>query len=144
MKIHITRGIYGFVKNGNVVEKTKDDPPFEVDDEEGRRLISLNVAESVNIVDKTADPVMETGMAKTRDDGDVSDLFSIEAMENRRKEELCRLAEEFGIKKNGSKTELAERIHKYVQTHVDEVLDNADDELFDTDEVPELTAEDPE
>lgn len=140
MRIRITRGIYGFVKNGNIVEKTKDDPAFEVDDEEGRRLIDLNVAEAVNVAGKTMGSMTESVMTEIEDDGDVSDPFSIEALENRSKEDLCRLAETFGIKKNGSKTELAERIFRYVQSQEDDNPIEADE----TDDAPELTAEDPE
>lgn len=144
MRIRITRGIYGFMKNGNVVEKTKDDPDFEVDDEEGRRLIDLNVAEAVNVAEKTVGSMTETVMTEIEDDGDVSDPFSIEVLENRSKEDLCRLAETFGIKKNGSKTELAERIFQYVQSQEDDNSIEADDVPFETDDDPELTAEDPE
>lgn len=144
MRIRITRGIYGFVKNGNIVEKTKDDPAFEVDDEEGRRLIDLNVAEAVNVAGKTVGSMTESVMTEIEDDGDVSAPFSIEALENRSKEDLCRLAETFGIKKNGSKTELAERIFRYVQSQEDKNPIEADDVPFETDDAPELTAEDPE
>lgn len=144
MKVRIIRGIYGFVKNGNVVEKTKDDPPFEVEEEEGRRLIALNVAEAVNVAGKTEDSMADPVMTETENAEDALDIFSIEALENRSKEELLRLAEKFGIKKNGSKTELAERICQYTHSHGDDAPIDADDAPFDTDDVPELTAEDPE
>lgn len=32
MKIRITRGTYGYRENGDVIEKTKDNGPFEVND----------------------------------------------------------------------------------------------------------------
>ena len=144
MRIRITRGTYGFRKNGNVVEKTKDDPAFEVDDEEGRRLIDLNVAEAVNAEGKTVAPMTDSVMTETEDDGSVSDPFSIEALENRSKEDLCRLAETFGIKKTASKTELAERIFQYVQSQEDDNPIEEDDVPFETNDIPELTAEDPE
>lgn len=144
MKIRITRGIYGFVKDGNVVEKTKDDPPFEVEDEEGRRLIAINVAEGANIAGKTVDSMTGSVMGETGDDGGVSDPFSIEALENRSKEELGRLAESLGIKKNGSKTELVERISRHVKSHGDDAPADTDDVSPEEDDVPELTAEEPE
>lgn len=144
MRIRITRGTYGFRKNGNVVEKTKDDPAFEVDDEEGRRLIDLNVAEAVNAEGKTVVSMTDPVMKETEDGGDVSDPFSMEALGNRSKEDLCRLAETFGIKKNGSKTELAERIFQYVQSQEDDNPIEEDDVPFETNDIPELTAEDPE
>lgn len=144
MRIRITRGTYGFRKNGNVVEKTKDDPAFEVDDEEGRRLIDLNVAEIVNIAGEIEDPMGDPGMTETENSEDTLDPFSIEALGHKSKEELIRLAEEFGIKKNGSKTELAERICQYGHLHGDDDLIDADDAPFETEDVPKLTAEDPE
>lgn len=144
MRIRITRGIYGFVKNGNVVEKTKDDPVFEVDDEEGKRLLDLNVAEAVSVAGKTVDSMTGPVMLEAEDGAGVSDPFSIEVLVNRSKEDLCRLAETLGVKKNGSKEELAERICQHVQLHGDDVPIEADDVLFETNDVPELTAEDPE
>lgn len=143
MRIRITRGIYGFMKNGNVVEKTKDDPPFEVDDDEGRRLVALSVAEAVSAAGEKADSTTDHVMTETEDDGSVSGSFSVEELGNMSKEELCRLAETLGVKKNGSKTELAERIFQYVQTRGDDDPIEADDVPFEMDEVPELTAEDP-
>ncbi len=136
MKIRITRGIYGFRENGNVVEKTSGDPPFEVSDKEGNRLISLHVAKVVDAMDKTA----ETSADKeTEADGDTSsetEPVSKEDMLNHMsKDDLCRLAEEFGIKKSGSKTELVERL---MQCPV------WDEQTMDEDEIPELEAEDPE
>lgn len=137
MKIRITRGIYGYREDGNVIEKTRGDLPFEVNDEEGERLISLNVAESVDITGKAEDSMTESMMPETENGSDVSDPFSIEELEHMSKEELCRLAERYEIKKNGSKTELAERIYQFIHVHGEAVPQ-------DEDEVPELTAEDPE
>lgn len=137
MKIRITRGIYGFRENGNVVEKTKNDPPFEVNDGEGKRLLSLNVAESVSSVEKTT----VSGAEKETDtDGNTSDLsesISREDLEKMSKADLYRLAEKFGIRKNVSKTEMVEQLVQQFALHEDE-------ELMDESEMPELKAEDPE
>ena len=48
MRVRITRGIYGFMESGHLVEKTNRSAPFEVDEDEGKRLIMLNVAKQVS------------------------------------------------------------------------------------------------
>lgn len=47
MKIRIIRGIYGQRENGRIIEKSKEHGPFEVSSEEGKRLVSLGVAEEI-------------------------------------------------------------------------------------------------
>lgn len=47
MKIKITSGIYGLNENGRIKPKTSCDEPFEVDDIEAERLLSLGVAKKV-------------------------------------------------------------------------------------------------
>lgn len=136
MNIRITRGMYGFVNNGNVIEKTKSDPPFEVDDEEGKRLIALKVAKFVDVSEKTDGTV---GSPEEDDaEGDFGHI-SKEDLENMSKEDLCRLAEKFGIKKNGSKTDLVERLRQCSVLYEDE-----DEEPMGEGEMPVLKPEDPE
>lgn len=137
MKIHITRGIYGYRKNGNVVEKTKNDPPFEVDDEEGNRLISLLVAEYADNAGKASESVMSMKKAEKDNPCGESGDMSKEDLENLSKEELYRLAEEYGVKKNGSKADLVERL-------IEAFLIAEKGEHIEDDEMPELTAEEPE
>lgn len=141
MKIRITRGIYGFRENGNVVEKTKNDPPFEVNDEEGERLLSLNVAESVSSVEKTtasgAEKETDTDGNASENTSDLSESISREDLEKMSKVDLYRLAEKYGIRKNVGKTEMVEQLVRKLALYEDE-------ELMDESEMPELKAEDPE
>lgn len=134
MKICITRGIYGFRENGCVVEKTSHSAPFEIDEEEGRRLIELNVAK------KAAEggiPDEEKAEDADEDAPVATGNISRESLKGMKKEELYRLAEELGIRKSGSKEELAERLSQCPVWKEDE------EPLEDTEEV-ELTAEEPE
>lgn len=135
MKICITRGIYGFREDGCVVEKTGSSAPFEVDEEEGLRLIELNVAKKVaedGFSDKeksVEDAAGDTPLITVR--------ISRESLKGMKKEELYRLAEELGIRKSGSKEELAERLSQCPVWEEDEETPE------DAEEV-ELTAEEPE
>lgn len=136
MKICITRGIYGFRQNGSLVEKTSSSAPFEVDDEEGKRLIAFNVARRVS------DEIVKAEISKAEHDTadglhEKEGRFSVEDLDNMGKEELCRLAEALGLKKTGSKAELIERL-KQCPVWVE------DTEELDEDEMPELNAEYPE
>lgn len=136
MKIRITRGIYGYQEKGNIVEKTKADPAFDVDEDEGKRLISLKVAEAVSSEHENAvlvDEEKDTVSGETSKEGHISR----ETLESMKKEELGRLAEELGIKKSGSREDIMERIMQ-CPVYVD------DEEALDDAEMPELTAEDPE
>lgn len=137
MQIRITRGIYGFRENGNVVEKTKSDPPFEVEAKEGKRLVSLRVAECVEMPPEQGEIVTES--ENNADEGSVSRAGCIarSELEDMSREELVALAEKFGVKKNGSKADLVERLSQ-CPVSVEE------DELLDETEVPELSAEEPD
>ncbi len=136
MKICITRGIYGFRQNGSLVEKTSSSAPFEINDEEGKRLIALNVAKRVS------DEIGEAETFKT-EPGTTDDLhgkvgnISMEDLDAMGKEELCKLAEALGVKKTGSKAELIERL-KQCPVWAE------DTEEMDEDEIPDLNAEYPE
>ncbi len=79
MKIRITRGIYGFKQNGNVLEKTASSTPFEVSDEEGKRLVALDVAEKVDDIDVEKDDSQEEGEESDAEDDaedDVDDVLN--------------------------------------------------------------------
>lgn len=139
MKIRITRGIYGFRQNGNVVEKTSSSAPFEVDENEGKRLISLNVAEKADCLVTTGD-VMQDQEAEPEEEPDLlAQMGSIskDSLEEMDKKDLCIFAEALGIKKTGSKPELVDRL-KQCHVWAEDAEDSAGEEM------PELTAEEPE
>lgn len=139
MKIRIIRGIYGFREKGNVVEKTSSSAPFEVDDDEGNRLISLNVAEEVNNSAAMGD-VMQDQKEEPEEETDVLAKIgstSKESLEEMDKKDLCAFAEALGIKKTGSKAELIERLQQ-CPVWAEDTGDPAGEEM------PDLTAEDPE
>lgn len=137
MQIRITRGIYGFRENGNVVEKTRNDPPFEVDAKEGKRLVSLRVAECVEMLPEQGEIVTESENNADEGSGSRVGYIARSELEDMSREELVALAEKFGVKKNGGKAELVERLS---QCHVSV----EEDELLDETEVPELSAEEPD
>lgn len=136
MKIRITRGTYGYRENGNVIEKTKDNGPFEVNDEEGKRLIALRVAKLVNDATKEQEDNKAEESEESQDKSREGHL-SKEQLESMNKDDLSRLAEELGIQKTGSKKELVERLSRCTVGYEDE-------ELLDEDEMPTLSAEDPD
>ncbi len=137
MKIRITRGIYGFRENGNVVEKTRSDPPFEVDAEEGKRLVSLRVAECVGMPPEWSEIVTESENDADERAGSRSGYIARSELEDMRKKDLIALAEKFDMKKNGSKADLVERLSQCSES-IEE------DTPMDEAEVPELNAEDPD
>lgn len=137
MKICITRGIYGFRKNGNVIEKTKNDPPFEVDEEEGKRLVSLKVAKCVEALSETTEDAVEKENVQDEGQNGSTGYISRSSLEELSKEDLIALAEEFGIKKYGNKADLVERLMQCPVAIEDEGL-------LDEEEMPELNAEEPD
>ena len=134
MKICITRGIYGLRENGCLVEKTSSSAPFEVDEEVGGRLIALNVARKIS-----EDEIPDKGEASdaTEDTPGIPGHISRDSLKNMKKEELYKLAEELGVRKSGSKEELAERLSQCPVWAEDEAA------MEDVEDV-ELTAEEPE
>ncbi len=135
MKIRITRGIYGFRENGKVVEKTKSDRPFEVDDKEGARLIALKVAESAD--DDKSIEIDRSEKDEGRPDTAGEGYLTREELVSMSKEDLSRLAEELGVKKTGSKKELVEQLLQCSIGYEEE-------EPLEEDEVPDLNAEEPD
>ena len=103
MKIKIIRGMYGNRENGRIVEKNPESQPFGVEEKEGRRLIGLGIAVSVeNQEREEMEPEEETE--------EMAGYLTREQLENMKVEELRILAESLGLKKNGSRGELIERI----------------------------------
>lgn len=141
MKIRITRGIYGFRQDGNVVEKTSSSDPFDVDEEEGNRLISLNVAEKVNPTGMLKELTTNEELPPYPDEE--TDIFSQmgsiskKSLKGMRKEDLLEFAEALGIENTRNKEELVERL-KQCPVWAE------DAEVQDGEEEPDLFAEDPE
>ena len=124
MKIRIIRGMYGNRENGRIVEKNPDPPPFEVAEKEGQRLIGLGIAASAEA--RKAEEIEEPEEAEV-----MTGYLTREQLENMKLEELRILAESLGLKKNGSRTELIERI-------MEESVE------IEEEEAPELSPADPE
>lgn len=138
MRISITRGIYGFMESGHLVEKTSRSAPFEVDEEEGKRLIALHVARQASpdgFVDGTSASV-ENGETESEEAESPKDSEVQDELEDMSLEELRLMAKEIGVKKSGSREELIGRLRQCQASEEEEVLDEAD--------MPELTAEEPE
>lgn len=121
MKIRIIRGIYGQRENGRIIEKSKEHGPFEVSSEEGKRLVSLGVAEEIagegpedGGKDKSDSSMMplsgNDNMNEEECREDDPEYIPVERLEEMKAEELRNLAGEMGLKKNGSREELIDRI----------------------------------
>lgn len=137
MRIRITRGIYGFMENGHLVEKTSHSAPFEVDEDEGKRLIMLHVAKRVSLdgcVGESPFPV-EDGEERGKEAGNPEESGSRNELEDMTLEELRAMAKEMGVKKSGTREELVERLRQ---------CQALDEEALDESDMPELTAEEPE
>ena len=124
MKIRIIRGMYGNRENGRIVEKNPDSSPFEVAEKEGQRLIALGIAAAVE--ERKAEEIEEPEEAEA-----MTGYLTREQLEDMKLEELRILAESLGLKKNGSRTELIERI-------MEESVE------IEEEEAPELSPADPE
>lgn len=141
MKIKIICGTYGHRPDPNesrVVRKDSSSAPFEVADDEARRLVFLGVAE---ICDKAA-----SGDA-------VPDYVSLggisaEQIMNMEYNQMKKLAKGCGIDAKGTKDELRERLLDALDSgsageDYDEISDDADQDSAgaDGEEPPELTAQ---
>lgn len=124
MKIRIIRGMYGNRENGRIVEKNPESPPFEVTEKEGQRLISQEIAVSAEEQDSEKTEPEEEAEVMTG-------YLTRDQLESMKTEELKILAESLGLKKNGSRAELIERI-------MEESVE------IEEEEVPDLSPADPE
>ena len=124
MKIRIIRGMYGNRENGRIVEKNPESPPFEVTEKEGQRLISQEIAVSAEEQDSEKTEPEEEAEVMTG-------YLTRDQLESMKMEELKILAESLGLKKNGSRAELIERIM-------------AESVEIEEEEVPDLSPADPE
>ena len=98
--IRIISGNYGLHVSGRVVRKSKESEPFEVEDREAERLVSLGVAEIVSVKEE---PEEEAEIPEEEPDED---------MASKSMKELREIAKEKGVKmKVGmSKDELVEAL----------------------------------
>lgn len=98
--IRIISGSYGLHVSGRVVRKSKESEPFEVEDREAERLVSLGVAEIVSVKEESEE---ETDILEEEPDED---------MASKSMKELREIAKEKGVKmKVGmSKDELVEAL----------------------------------
>jgi len=139
MRICITRGIYGFRQDGGMVEKTNRSAPFEVEDEEGRRLILLGVAREVHCGGKE-NRIPDTPLAGEGGPDSQAEDTPPDGLENMSFSELRKAAKELGIKGSGSREELIERLRQCPEWKEDE----DGEEALEAEDMPELTAEEPE
>lgn len=123
MKIRIIRGIYGQRENGRIIEKSKEHGPFEVSSKEGKRLVSIGVAEEI-----TGEIPEDGWESRSTNDGtdaeeyreDDPEYIPVERLEEMKAEELRNLAGEMGLKRNGSREELIDRIMLAQELHIEE------------------------
>lgn len=144
MRIKIISGIYGLNEGGRVKPKTSYDEPFEVDDAEAERLISLGAAKKVaSSVENPANDEDVSSKAENEADeseanGEVAELETPEEVEDSRPsysdksdiQELRDIAKAYGVSfsPNMGKAKLLKKL----------------DEFFDEqNSVPDLSAGDP-
>lgn len=144
MLIKIISGIYGHNVNGSVKPKRASDEPFEVEDTEAARLISLGVAKAVKPVDtaeeesaddigeksadveeQEADEAEDTEDNSESADGESRPIYS----EETDIQELREIAKTYGVSfsPNIGKSKLIQKL----------------DEFFDDSDSPDLSAGDP-
>ncbi len=133
MRIRVIRGIYGHSEKGRLTEKNAGSGSFEVSEEEGKRLISLGVAVKVST---EGDDSTEGKIAHAEKTVHTEGYFTREYLEEQKLEELRSLAGENGLKKNGSREDLIERLLEL------QALD--EEEAQDEEELPELSPAEPE
>lgn len=117
--VKITHGYYG-AKEGNIIKvKGKNDKPFPLQDEEADRIVSLGIAEYVNIQTDSVDDI-----------SDAADILEYD--DNTSMPALKAIAKREGIKVSIGMTKAE------LKTLLDEhFADEADD-------MPDLTAEEPQ
>lgn len=155
-KIKITRGGCGIKytdANGNAryALKTPEDKPFECDDAQADRLVRLRVAEYVDDlgwkqeaeepVPQQEDPDEEQDET-TQEPEKVYGHLSAEDLETWDYNDLRKLAAEIGVEPKGKKK--SDYIEAIVAVEVELGPEVDPEELEDPDELPELSAADPE
>ena len=102
MLIKIISGIYGHNVNGSVKPKRASDEPFEVEDTEAARLISLGVAKAVDPVD------VEAVQSSDNTSGEADDVEEQEADEEETDEESSESADEESRPNYSEETDIQE------------------------------------
>jgi hypothetical protein len=118
MLIKMLQGTFGALENGAVVAKTSQSAPFEVDDVRGRQLVEAGYAREVgkDVQVSQALPVQgPKGEERETDSGEnVSEKGEPGNAEKALSEysftELRNMAKEMGLKADGKKEQLEERI----------------------------------
>ena len=94
--VKVISGIYGLHISGRLTPKTKEDEPFEVDDREAERLVSLGVAEIVKAADEAP--------ALTEEDPETPEEEPDEDIGSKSMKELREIAKEKGVKMKAGMT----------------------------------------
>lgn len=103
MKIRMICGTYGYRgRNGIMEVKNKKSTPFEVEEEEGKRLIQMEYAVEVSSGAVEQDEEEET---EHEESGGL-----MEELENMSKKELEKVAKDMGLSTAGTKQDLIQRI----------------------------------
>lgn len=136
MIIKMLCGTYGAVENEMVVAKDKQSTPFEVDDKNGRRLISMGYA-------------VEVRPGEEKDETPI--VADEKPLEEYSYQELKKKAKELGLSTNGTTAVLLDRIRESIgQTEEDEAVEPEESDDLDGDsegdspEPPTLEAAEPE
>ena len=111
MLIHIISGIYGHHREGGYISpKTRLDPPFEVDDAEAERLVSLGVAEYAGT--QVATHLPEPEEIEPEDDTVADENAAENVFDTMTKAELVAYAKDAGIEipKRASKADIIDAI----------------------------------
>lgn len=105
--VRVISGIYGLHIGGRLCPKNKESEPFEVEDREAERLVSLGVAEIVSVKEE---PEEET--VTPEEEAEIPEEEPDEDMASKSMKELREIAKEKGVKmKVGmSKDELVEAL----------------------------------
>lgn len=140
-KIKVTVGGCGIVytdENGITRHgvKTSEDGPFEYDDKKAARLVSLGVAEYVEKAPAAA-PAAQPDAANQQDEETVTGHLDPEQLATMTNEQLKNLAGDLGVDVTGCKKK-ADYIDAIVAVEVEA------GGIEDGDELPDLSAADPE
>ncbi len=138
MLIRIISGTYGHRYNGRIVPKDRTSTPFELDDKEAKRIISLGIAEAVlNSVATPEKPQNTSGTnsntfnyknsSNSKIEGDtlVDGHLDAEQLEKMKISDLKMLAEDMGIDTSKMKVK-SDYISAIVEIAVDVPLDDGE------------------
>jgi hypothetical protein len=115
MKIRIIQGVYGFVnKAGSIEPKSSKDGIFEINDAEGKRLITLGVAEKgdekVETATKEAVATEKVAEKAITEEEEKPEAEEIQSYEDMAYNDLKHLAKERGVDPMGKKEDIIARL----------------------------------